>query len=185
MVPSPSIAGTGCWTLTTAAPRVYNLQDPSRSGQHIQYRRAIYSRFYHHSSIIVRLISEFLLSLKDPPKRFSIILVDSLMMMSTPQGYSSFYEHVAYSPELGIFRKFGAYWAKRIHDETSEVLARLVTLEDELEKCDVLDAKSVLDCPRRIAKELCPKSVKKYKPLHRAWAEYDKALVRHGMFDCP
>jgi hypothetical protein len=107
-------------------------------------------------------------------------------MSSTPQGYSSYYQHVALSPGLGRFRRFGAYWSKKLHDETSEVEAYLLTLEDEMKKpkYSALPAKTVLDCPRRIAIDFCPRNVKEYEPLHRAWDEFDKALVRYGMFVC-
>jgi hypothetical protein len=104
------------------------------------------------------------------------------MSSTGARGYNHYYKHIAVFPELGIFRCFGAFWAKRLHDETSELLACLVTLEDELKKWPQLDAITVLDCPKRLAREICPKNDKRYKPLHKAWAKYDMALVRYGMF---
>jgi hypothetical protein len=100
------------------------------------------------------------------------------------QGFSSFYKHVAVFPELGIFRRFGGLWAKRLHDETSELVACLATVEDELKKWPHLEAVTVLDCPKRLANENCPKNDTRFKPLHEAWAKYDEALLRYGMFGC-
>ena len=85
-------------------------------------------------------------------------------------------------PEIGIFRQFGGHWAKRLHDETSELVACLATLEDELKKWPELNASSVLDCPKRVVEENCPKKEERFKPLHKAWMEYDTALTRYGMF---
>jgi hypothetical protein len=104
------------------------------------------------------------------------------MSTTSPQGFSSFYKHLAVLPELGIFRRFGGHSAKRLHDETSELVACLATLEDELQKWPHLDAMTVLDCPKRVANENCPESDARFKPLHEAWKKYDKALVRYGMF---
>jgi hypothetical protein len=104
-------------------------------------------------------------------------------MSSTAQGYNSYYKYLALSPELGIFRRFGSFWAKKLHDETSEVLACLAALEDEFEKWPDLSGMTVLDCPRRRVKQLCSGDKKKYKLLKKAWFEYDRALVRYGMFD--
>jgi hypothetical protein len=104
------------------------------------------------------------------------------MSSTGAQGYNHFYKHIAVFPELGIFRRFGAFWAKRLHDETSELVACVVTLEDELKKWPNLKANTVLDCPKRVAKERCPTNESQYKPLHEAWLKYDEALVRYGMF---
>jgi hypothetical protein len=100
------------------------------------------------------------------------------------QGYSSFYKHIALSPELGNFRRLGANWAKKLHDDTSEVLACLRALEAKIKALPELDAKNVLDCPRRLVKELCAENPGKYGPVDMAWTEYDKALVQYGMFAC-
>ncbi|KAH8733088.1 hypothetical protein GQ44DRAFT_745303 [Phaeosphaeriaceae sp. PMI808] len=104
------------------------------------------------------------------------------------EGYSSLYKHIAKYPELGLFRRFGAFWAKKLHDDTSEVLARLEVLNGELQKCPDLDAKTVLDCPLRFVKEKCSKEYpdgdNRYRLLLTAWTEYDRALVRYGKTLC-
>lgn len=102
-------------------------------------------------------------------------------MSSVAQGYSSFYNHIALCPELGIFRRFGAFWAKRLHDETSELLAHIATLDETLEKFPELGAKSVLDCPKRLVEENRAGNSEKYKTVIKAWSKYDKALLRYGM----
>jgi hypothetical protein len=101
-------------------------------------------------------------------------------MPESPQGHSSFYEHIAVYPDLGIFRRFGPNWAKKVHDQTSEVVECLVKLEDELRACPNLKAKTVLDIPRRKFKQIYLQNVKEYTNIYDAWEAYDKALVRHG-----
>lgn len=99
------------------------------------------------------------------------------------QNYSSFYAHIGAYPELGIFRRFGGYWAKRLYDETSELVECITTLEEELSKWPDLKATTVLDCPRRLVKEIRTSSKDekiKLKVLCAAWAAYDKALLRYG-----
>jgi hypothetical protein len=91
------------------------------------------------------------------------------------QGYNSFYHHVALTPELGLFRRFGGYWAKRIHDETSEVLACMLVVDDEIKKCPELEATGVLDLPRRFVRKSA-----KYNRIRSAWVKYDKALMQYG-----
>lgn len=105
-------------------------------------------------------------------------------MSTTTQGFTSFYAHIAEVPELGIFRRFGGYWAKRIYDDTSEVVWCLTALEVELAKWSQLDAyeKTVLGCPRRLINDIKPtvEDATKYKALCDAWKAYDDALLRHG-----
>lgn len=85
---------------------------------------------------------------------------------------------------MGSFRRFGAYWAKKVHDETSELLACLAVLNQELANWPDLKAQTVLDCPRRILEEKCPIGTAEgiYIPLYDAWEKFDKALMLYGMF---
>jgi hypothetical protein len=99
---------------------------------------------------------------------------------SEPQPYSSLYKHFELFPENALFRKFGAFWAKKVHDETSELGACLVRLNDLIGQVPELNAKTVLDCPLRVVKEVCPKA--DHESLYAAWDEYDKAMMRSGMF---
>jgi hypothetical protein len=107
----------------------------------------------------------------------------SRMSSTNAQGYSSFYQHLAVSPELGIFRRFGAYWAKKVHDETSDLSTCLAVLNLELAKWPDLQAQTILDCPKRLMMEKCPKDTAggKYLHLHEAWDRFDKALMVYGM----
>jgi hypothetical protein len=107
------------------------------------------------------------------------------MSSSGARGYSSFYQHIALSPGLGKFRRFGAFWAKRVHDETGELLACIATLDEEIRKFPTLDAATVLDSPKRIVQDNCPRTDPHYKPLHDAWDAYDKALMRYGRSNSP
>jgi hypothetical protein len=108
------------------------------------------------------------------------------MMATDPnpnlEGYSFLYKHIAHTPELGLFRRFGAFWAKKLHDDTSEFLACLSTLNEHLGKISELDGKTVLDCPLHVVKQVCPMSDSDSKPLYEAWAAYDMALLQYGMF---
>lgn len=92
-----------------------------------------------------------------------------------PQGYGSFYHNVALSPEIGLFRRFGAYWAKRIHDETNELLACILVVDDEIKKCHELQATELLDVPRHFIRNGA-----RYNHIRSAWVKYDKALMRYG-----
>jgi hypothetical protein len=106
------------------------------------------------------------------------------MSSANDQGYSSFYQHLAVSPEIGSFRRFGAYWAKKVHDDTSEFLACLAVLNQELEKWPELGAQTVLDCPKTFMKEKYPVGTPDSEPLHDAWDKFDAALTRYGTFGC-
>jgi hypothetical protein len=102
-----------------------------------------------------------------------------------PEPLSSFYEHIALYPENGRFRRFGAYWAKRLHDETSELQVYTSLLNDQIKLWKVLDAMSVLDCPLRVVKEKCPREHPQFETLYKAWDAYDEALKRHGSLFVP
>jgi hypothetical protein len=99
-----------------------------------------------------------------------------------PQGYSLLYKHIAACPELGLFRRFGSYWAKKLHDDTSEFQASWEALHEELKRYPDLGGDTVLDCPLWIVKEKCPKGDKAYKALWKAWNNYDASLLKYGMF---
>jgi hypothetical protein len=96
-----------------------------------------------------------------------------------PKGYSHFYKHFAACPELGLFRRFGSFWAKKLHDDTSEFHARLEGLQKELGRFPELGGKTMLDCPLWIVREKCPKEDEK---LWEAWKKYDASLLNYGMF---
>jgi hypothetical protein len=104
------------------------------------------------------------------------------MSSGNDEGYSSFYNHIALVPELGNFRRFGAFWAKKLHDESSELLGHIASLDEALEKWPELDAKSVLDCPKRYLEENRQGHEEQYKTVEQAWSKYDEALMRYGMF---
>jgi hypothetical protein len=67
-----------------------------------------------------------------------------------------------------------------VHDDTSEFLACMSTLDNELQKIAGLDGKTVLDCPLRLVKEKC--ALSDSKSLFNAWTAYDQALMRYGIF---
>jgi hypothetical protein len=96
-----------------------------------------------------------------------------------PEGYSLLYKHIAACPEIGLFRRLGSFWAKKLHDDTSKFQACLVTLNDQLKRYTDLPGKTVLDCPLWIVKQTCPKNDQK---LWRAWREYDASLLNYGGF---
>ncbi|KAF1912597.1 hypothetical protein BDU57DRAFT_583016 [Ampelomyces quisqualis] len=103
------------------------------------------------------------------------------------QDYSSFYAHIGSYPELGIFRRFGGYWAKRLYDETSELVECITKLEEELRKWPGFEATTVLDCPKRLLKEIKPRSEEersKLESLCAKWDAYDKALLQYGEILC-
>jgi hypothetical protein len=104
------------------------------------------------------------------------------MSMTDARGYSSFYFHIAYNPELGNFRRFAAYWAKRLHDETAELSACIAKLDKEIKKFPHLDAQTVLDCPKRTFQEGCPRLESPYADINVLWDRYDEALMRYGAF---
>ncbi|KAH4110459.1 hypothetical protein HBH64_158370 [Parastagonospora nodorum] len=106
------------------------------------------------------------------------------MSTTNARGYSSFYFHIAYNPELGNFRRFAAYWAKRVHDETAELSACIANLDREIKRFPNLDAQTVLDCPKRTFQEGCPDTQDQYKNVNSLWKEYDEALMRYGEVLC-
>lgn len=105
-------------------------------------------------------------------------MTSSNLPPQAPKGYSSFYEEVAVFPQLGVFRRYGPYWAKRMHDEASELRLRVSMLDQKIVECTGLKV-HVLDCPRWIAREKC--QADKLGPLNAAWDEYEAALTRYGM----
>jgi hypothetical protein len=103
------------------------------------------------------------------------------MSSSDDEGYSSFYNHIALFPELGNFRRFGAFWAKKLHDESSELLGHIASLDEAIEGWPELDAKSVLDCPKRYLEENREGHEEQYETVNQAWSKYEEALMRYGM----
>ena len=97
-----------------------------------------------------------------------------------PHGYGSLYMNIAMYPELGLFRRFGAYWAKKLHDDTSDVLTRLGDLNRAIASVPELGESSVLDCPLRVVKEKCPENEPRFENLYTTWKKYDEALLRYG-----
>jgi hypothetical protein len=106
----------------------------------------------------------------------------SIHIEPEPTPFREFYQHIALYPENGLYRRFGAYWAKRVHDETSELRACIAELNDKITLCNVLEATSVLDCPLRVVKAKCPKGTSnpEFESLYDAWGAYEEALKRHG-----
>jgi hypothetical protein len=102
---------------------------------------------------------------------------------SEPQGISALYYHIARYPELGLFRCFAPYWAKKVHDDTSVFLESLRKVNEELGKIEGFEGKSILDCPLVVMKKKCP--VGRFGPLYDAWTKYEENLERHGEVVCP
>jgi hypothetical protein len=96
----------------------------------------------------------------------------------TPHGYIALYQNIALYPELGLFRRFGGYWAKKLHDDTCEFLDCLGDVNKQIQ--DRLGEDSILDCPLVVAKEKCPKDKKDNDELYLAWKKYDEALLQYG-----
>jgi hypothetical protein len=97
-----------------------------------------------------------------------------------PHGYGSLYINIARYPELGLFRRLGAYWAKKVHDDTSEFLASLENVNRELGALHELGENSILDCPKRVVRMKCPEGPERYKALYLAWSKYDECLLQYG-----
>lgn len=98
-----------------------------------------------------------------------------------PQGYSLLYKNIATYPELGLFRRLGAFWSKKLHDDTSKFRTCLFNLNDHLGKVPGLGGKTVLDCPLGIVQAKCPRSHALYAELWDAWDKYDASLLNYGM----
>lgn len=98
------------------------------------------------------------------------------------QGHSVFYKYFAVYPEIGRFRRFGSYWAKKIHDDTSELQACIRILNEQLKKYPELGGMTVLDCPRALIKKVCPEDDDRFRELWEALRNYEKSLREHGMF---
>ena len=58
-------------------------------------------------------------------------------------GFTKFYESTVIEPELGRFRRFAAHLAKKLHDDTEDVLENERVVNDELNK-------AVHTLPRRL-----------------------------------
>jgi hypothetical protein len=97
-----------------------------------------------------------------------------------PLGYGALYINIARSPELGLFRRLTAHWAKKVHDDTGRFLKSLDTVNREIAALRELGTKSVLDCPFRVVEEKCPKGHARYNALYSAWEQYDKCLLDYG-----
>lgn len=103
-----------------------------------------------------------------------------------PYGQSALYRNIALYPELGLYRRFASYWAKKLHDDTSEFLDRVAKVNGEIEKHQArLGEDNFLDCPLRILKERCPKGPAQYRDLYSAWKSCDEGLMRYGAWCCP
>tara|TARA_R110002003_G_scaffold126_35_gene11754 strand:+ start:2727 stop:3683 length:957 start_codon:yes stop_codon:yes gene_type:complete len=99
---------------------------------------------------------------------------------TTTHGYSSFYKDIASFPELGRFRRFGGFWAKKVHDDTGELRECLAALNKELGALPGVGVKTVLDCSKSAIKKEFSDQDLTHKPLYDAWSAYDKALVQYG-----
>ncbi|KAF2831183.1 hypothetical protein CC86DRAFT_401731 [Ophiobolus disseminans] len=100
-----------------------------------------------------------------------------------PHKYGALYQNIAIYPELGLFRRFGSYWAKRLHDETVVFLDLLEDVNREIiNRSADLGETSILDCPLRIVKQKCPKEAN--QSLYDAWDKYDAGLERYGRALC-
>ncbi|KAH7076543.1 hypothetical protein BKA63DRAFT_285025 [Paraphoma chrysanthemicola] len=96
--------------------------------------------------------------------------------------YNSFYKDIASFPELGRFRRHGAFWAKKVHDDTCELRDRLAALNHELKKLTGDGVETVLDCSKSTIRKNFSKE--KRKPVFHAWNAYDRALMQHGQTLC-
>jgi hypothetical protein len=99
-----------------------------------------------------------------------------------PHGYGALYLNIARYPELGLFRRFGPYWAKKLHDDTSNFLSCLEDLNRAIADISELGAISVLDCPLRFAKEKIVGKDSRFEKLFSKWEKYDEALLKYGMW---
>lgn len=100
---------------------------------------------------------------------------------SSPHEYGAFYLNVARYPELGSFRRFGAYLTKKAHDDTCEFFMCLADLNKELANIPELGHKSILNCPMWLIREKCPEGNGNYDKLYDLLKKYDESLVKHGM----
>jgi hypothetical protein len=90
------------------------------------------------------------------------------------------YLNIARYPELGLFRRFGSYWAKKLHDDTSNFLSCLEDLNRAIVDIPELGTNSVLDCPLRFVKEKSTEKDSRFKELLSMWKSYDEALLKYG-----
>lgn len=97
-------------------------------------------------------------------------------------GYSMLYKHFGVYPESGRFRRFGPFWAKKLHDDTAEFQASIGSLNQQLKKYPELGGATVLDCPRILVKKMCPENNPRFKKLWKAWRNCDRCLLNYGMF---
>ncbi|KAF2118135.1 hypothetical protein BDV96DRAFT_378487 [Lophiotrema nucula] len=91
-------------------------------------------------------------------------------------GFSAFYDDIALYAETGRFRRFVGEMAKKLHDDTEEVLQRKGKVNEALEKVRSSDSgvpTSVLDCPRSIIREEHP-------TIYKDWIEYEESLLAYG-----
>jgi hypothetical protein len=103
-----------------------------------------------------------------------------MQALPTPLGHGALYINIARSPELGLFRRFTAHWAKKVDDDTGRFLKSLNILNQEIEALRELEVNSILDCPLIFAEGKCPKGHARYNALYSAWEKYDKCLLDYG-----
>ncbi|KAH7086733.1 hypothetical protein FB567DRAFT_50076 [Paraphoma chrysanthemicola] len=96
--------------------------------------------------------------------------------------YKSFYKDIASFPELGRFRRHGAFWAKKVHDDTCELRERLGALNEQLKKLPGGCVTTVLDCSKSSIRANFGK--KERAPVLHAWNAYDRALLKYGETLC-
>lgn len=96
------------------------------------------------------------------------------------EGFDPFYRHIAYRPELARFRRLAAFWAKKLHDDTSVFGSRCDELNQLLRDCPELNGKTVLDCPYWMAERDCPED--RWEDIRVAWKAYEEALIKYGKF---
>lgn len=95
------------------------------------------------------------------------------------EGYEALYQNIALRPEVGCFRRFGAEWAKLLHDDTEEVLTNQNNVYKELERVrPTSSGVTVLDCPRSYVK------AHHLDIYEHQWVPYEASLRKYGISLC-
>ncbi|KAF2729140.1 hypothetical protein EJ04DRAFT_580876 [Polyplosphaeria fusca] len=93
-------------------------------------------------------------------------------------GFTDFYDDIALYPETGRFRRFTAHFAKKLHDDTEEVLQMESAVNGILRnKMEPDSGATLLNCSRIWA-------VKQVPEVSTAWDDYEKSLVKFGRILC-
>jgi hypothetical protein len=107
----------------------------------------------------------------------------TIMQRSINASYAAFYHDIALHPEVGRFRRFAAQFAKKLYDDTEEVLLKESAVNDALAQVWGRDrGVTVLDVPRSFVEANCAKDpeIVKNLRLKEQWNSYEQALVKYG-----